>query len=337
MNSMDRILTEAMVRKALKDMKDSPARGARNLVDLGLLFARGPFQRYFLKSLQEIMKNEDSPYYRLVEDTVSHVDQDRLLTFSMNLGYNSCTYGAKTIRQIEKEQHFDIPWAMFLEAGEADSLPDTYDPVICQGNALGIYTWFLFSRQQTAALLSLAAEHRDNAFALFCDAEEITEDLMERAAGINNIMFVVRYGADADDACRILREHRMLYALCLIYTSADVPKILSGEYLDCAQALHPVFAAAIAMPDCSEDERKAVFTYLCGARESQCFQVVPWDCVYDSCSIDSVISEDPCSAGFNAAGHLITMYQQRLQDECNLFLHSLREILRFTFPKVSRT
>lgn len=337
MNSIDRILSEAMVRKALRDMKDSPARSARNLVDLGLLFARGSFQRYFLKSLQEILKNEASPYYRLLEDVVNHVDEDRLLTFSMNLGYNSCTYGARTIRQIEKEQQFDIPWAMFLEIREGEDPLETYGPVIRQGNALGIYTWFLFSNHQTAELLQLAAEHRDCAFALLCDAAEIDEWLLARAEDVNSIMFVVNYSPEADEACRLLREKRMLYSLFLTYTRTDVPKILSGEYLSCAQALHPVFTAAVAAPDCSEEERQSVYRYLRRTREAQVFQTVPWDCVYDSCSIDSVISRDPCSAGFNAAGQLISMYQQRLQSECNLFLHSLREILHYSFPKASRT
>lgn len=333
MNSIDRILTEAMVRKALQDMKDSPARSARNLVDLGLLFARGGFQRMFLRRLQEILKNEASPYYQLLRDTVQHVEQERLLTFSMNLGYNSCTEGSRIIRQLEKEEHFDIPWAISLElCADASRLPD-YHRVITQGKALGVRTWFLHSAQHHSALLQLVAAHPDCAFFLFLDAAEIDATLLEQAALHRHVMFVVRNSPGAEAACQLLRAHSMLYSLCLTCHSSELPALFSGQMLSHAQTLHPVFSAVSAASDCSETERKSIYHYLREVREAQRFHTVPWDCVYDTCSIDSVISQDSCSAAFNATGQLISLYQTHPQVECNLFLHSLRDILRFSFPK----
>ncbi len=333
MNSMDRILTEAMVRKAIADMADAPARSARNLVELGLFFTRSSFQKMFLTRLHDILRNEASPYYRLLQDTVQHVDQERLLTFSMNLGYNSCTHGSKIIRQIEQAQQFDIPWSVFLELRQAANLTALYSPIIDQGKALGIYTWFLHSARHHTAPLALAAAHPDCAFILFLDADEIDDSFLAQAQPLAQLLPVVRSGPGAAEACRLLRQHRLLYALSLTYHSDDVPSLLDGTFFRQAELLHPAFTAVVAADDCSDVQRQRVYHALREAREAQHFCTIPWDCVYDTCSIDSVISQDACSAGFNADGQLISLYHLYPQPTCNLFRHSLRDILHCHFPK----
>jgi len=94
-NSMSRILIETVVRKTLKDMKEDPERGIRNLVDMALHFSNGRFQTNFFQVAQTMLKNENSPYYALLRNISSSVDAERLVTFGMNLGYNSCTLRQK--------------------------------------------------------------------------------------------------------------------------------------------------------------------------------------------------------------------------------------------------
>ena len=95
---MNRILVEGTIRRTLKSMKESPERTIRNLVDLGLNFSNGRFQTRFLKAAQEMLHNQKSAYYSLVKHVAASVDHDLLTTFGVNLGYNSCTLGAKRIR-----------------------------------------------------------------------------------------------------------------------------------------------------------------------------------------------------------------------------------------------
>ena len=81
------MLIESVVRRTVQKLHDSPEREIRNLIDLGLSFADGRFQRKFLKASQKMLRNEKSAYYPLIKDVVSHVDEERLVTFGMNLGY----------------------------------------------------------------------------------------------------------------------------------------------------------------------------------------------------------------------------------------------------------
>lgn len=54
--STSRIIIETIVKKALRDIKDSPERSIRNLVDMALHFSDGRFQRNFLKLRKQCFK-----------------------------------------------------------------------------------------------------------------------------------------------------------------------------------------------------------------------------------------------------------------------------------------
>ena len=53
-----RTIIKTMLNKALRDIESDPDRSIRNLIDLGINFAKGRFQQEFLHVLQEMMKNE---------------------------------------------------------------------------------------------------------------------------------------------------------------------------------------------------------------------------------------------------------------------------------------
>ena len=60
--TMSRLLIETVVKRALEDIKESPERGIRNLIDMALQFSEGRFQREFFTSAQAMLQNENSAY-----------------------------------------------------------------------------------------------------------------------------------------------------------------------------------------------------------------------------------------------------------------------------------
>lgn len=70
------MLVETVVKKALKNIKDNPERGIRNLVDRALQFSSGRFQKNFFAVAQAMLQNENSAYYGLVRDTVAYADME---------------------------------------------------------------------------------------------------------------------------------------------------------------------------------------------------------------------------------------------------------------------
>lgn len=92
-NSMSRILIETTVRQTLYGLKEDSRRSVRYLIDMALQFSQGRFQARFFETAQTWLKNENSAYYALVQDAVSHIETEHLVKLGMNVGYNSCTWG----------------------------------------------------------------------------------------------------------------------------------------------------------------------------------------------------------------------------------------------------
>lgn len=335
---MNRILIETIVRNAIKDMKDSPARSFRNLVDMGLNFANGRFQQQFLTTVQEMLQNENSAYYRVAQDVVYHVDNERLITFGMNLGYNSCTRGAKTIRKTEETEGFDIPWSMCLKIDGKQYAPNkvAYDALFKSGKKLGIYTWLLFSDHEIKALIPLVEKNKDCAFVVFCHPNDIDDNMLDDIEGIHNLMLAVEYQKDTDDtaeACAKLRRREFLYSVYFNYGEADLEHIESGDLWYSTEAMHPSLTLLLATQSCSEETRHKVYDIVVQTRVGQQYATVPWDVLCDNCYVDSVISDRACAAAFDTNGDFYSLGKHHTSDEYNLFKNDLKSILKRAFPK----
>lgn len=145
-SDMTRVLVESTIRRTLKAMQESPEREARNWLTPGPSFSTGRFQTRLISHAQRMLQNAESAYYALVKDVVTYADHDNIATFGVNLGYNSCTKGARLIRETEREKGFNIPWALHLRVSQEKlaSAPGLYPSILREGTSLGIYTYLLF-------------------------------------------------------------------------------------------------------------------------------------------------------------------------------------------------
>ena len=183
-NTIARTLIQTVVRQKLNAIKSDPERSLRNLVDMGLSFAVGGEQKRFLQQAQHALQDENSAYYRIIYDMALHVDTEHLMGFGMNLGYNSLTAGARTIRRLESECGYDIPWCLTLAidrkgytAHESD-----YTSLIEQGKRLGIYTYLIIAPELPVGLFTLLHQQKDCAFLLFTSPDELTGDVIHGPA-----------------------------------------------------------------------------------------------------------------------------------------------------------
>ncbi len=329
------ILIETIVRKAIRDIRDSPKRSTRNLIDMALNFSEGRFQSRFFEMAQSMLRDENSAYYRLIPDMVVNVDTEKIIHFGINLGYNSCTAGAKKIRTLEKKEQFNIPWSvsLIISGEEYEKHEKAYLHVLEQGKKLGIYTWMLYAPGSTEKILALARKYPECAFVIYCSPDEVTGAMLDEAEDMLNLMLAVRYEEGVEDACRLLRFRKFLYSVVYIYEEADADNIFKEEILEKIEVLHPVFTGFLGDEDCGEKTRKAVYQKIIRLRKEQRNSTVLWDIVNDSRFIDGIISEDSCGAAFNAGGYLFHAYGGELQKEYNIFRQPLADILKQAFPK----
>lgn len=336
MESVEYQMIETVVRRTLSDIRDCPERTIRNLIDMALHFAEGKFERNFFSIARHMLENEQSAYYDLVKDAAMNVDTERALRFGMNLGYNGCALGAKTIRENEAKHHVNIPWSlsMIVDSIRFRKLEERYHDLIAQANELGVYMFLIRAKGRTQDLLSLIERHKSSAFVLFCRAEEITDSFIHALRDLPHAMVSVLMSKHADEACAMLRENKHLYALEIPYGTENASGIINGSAFDTAQTLHPAFTLLTPESACPESISCHVYESIQKAREKQQYRTIPLDIVHDFRVIDSIISSDACSACFDESGTLWIAPDQPQRSAGSAFDRSLFDILRETFPKI---
>lgn len=332
--STSRILIETVVRKTIRDIKEAPERSTRNIVDMALQFSRGRFQKRFFSMIQDKLQDERSAYYGLVRDVVDHVDTEHLVTFGLNLGYNSCTVGAETIRKNEEELRCNIPWAVLMQVDceTFAARQGAYQNVIQEGMELGIFSWMLFTESNPSAVLPLIGQYPDCAFFLCCEPQDITSEFLDMISTHRNLMIVVRYADGAGEACEMLRNAERLFSIYYPYSEEDVPEIRSGDLFSEMEQMHPAFGVLLARRDCPEESQRQVSDSVTAARTGQQYQTMLWELDSDNRMVDHVISDDACSAYFDRAGNLYKCEGSAEKPE-NLFTNSLKEIFQQAFSK----
>jgi len=333
-NSMSRILIETVVKSTLKGLREDPERNIRNLVDLALHFSGGRFQQRFFATAQRMLENENSPYYGLVRDLTSYADAEHLLRFGMALGYNSCTYGARRIRQNEALLGHNIPWTVLFQMdGRSPEHLAQYDAAISDGETLGIYAWMLFAPGIPHQLPGLIYRHPDSAFFLFCEPEDLTDSLLDSVSELKNVMLAPRYREGQEGIFDALRALGLPYSACCPYSGEDLEPILNGDLFASVQQVRPVFAVLLPRPDCPEQIRRLAGQAVEQARNEQRFQMVPWELERDNQMIDEIISDDACAVCFDRSGRLLDRDGSPIQPHLSLFEKGLGGVLRIACPK----
>ena len=332
--SLNHTLIETTIRNVIKQIKDDPERNIRNAIDMALTFSRGRFQQHFLKSAQTMLQDPTSCYYKLVPDLINNVDTERIVSFGMNIGYNSCTIGARKIRDIESLSDFNIPWSLFLELSGDDYQKNSHPihSLISQGRDLGIYTWLIYSLDSLCYFLELARSFPECTFTFFCNAEEITPSLLDEANDIYNIMFVLKYDDDIEAACALLRSRKFLYSISYYYDEKDIKKIINDELLIETENLYSVFTLLYSKPT-SFKEVSSAYQHVLHTRAAQKYKTIPFDIIYDNYWIDSIISDQPCSLFFTRSGTCYSLTDQILYENYNYFTNTLFDILKKVSPQ----
>lgn len=327
-----RIIIKTFVKTALKDADESPERCTRNLVDMALHFSKGRFQQEFFEMARTMLNNENSPYYPLIEDTLRHMDKEKLIEFGMNLGYNGCTMGAHIVRKIKRTENINVPWLLFLNIAASDEeLLTNYQPIFDQGKELGIYVYFLYTDDDPIKLLPLIKKNPDCAIILMCRSASVTEDFAEAAETVNNMLIGVKYDDNTDSACLVLRDHKLLYSVYRMYTDKDSEEILSGSYARFTEEMHCPFTAVIAESTCSTQISENVYKAVVGARVAQKYRTIPLDLIYDTERVGNIISPPSSVIGFKPDGAIYNLDNDGKPMTHNIFKESLRDILKESF------
>ncbi len=328
-NTMSRMLIETIVRSYVKNIKEDPDRGIRNLVDMAQHFSKGRFQRDFFSIAQNMLQNENSAYYTLARNAITNIDTERLITFGMNLGYNGCTRGAKCIRANEEKLGCNIPWAIGLQIDSAilDQTAPRYHQLIEEGENLGTFVWSLTDdAKQPINLLPLVTRHPDSAFFLLCEPEDVTPVFLDAIAEVNNLMITVKFDESADGVYSSLRKNGLLYSIWIPYGADDVKTISNGDLFSTVQQFQPLLTFLLAEQDCPVSVQDLVYQTVVQTRYEQTYSTILYEMFGDNRRVDAIISDDACEAFFTSDGTLRQWKNESDLSCYNIFEDSLENI-----------
>ena len=338
---MKRTMAEAIVRRSFYEIQKDPKRAIRNLVDLGRETAGGQLQQKFLGMAQQILKRTDSPYYTLIQNTVQSVDEERLLTFGLNFGWNSLTQGAKQIRDEEAKLGFNIPWSLtlHLENHPENLSGGEYLRLILVGIELGIYSYFLLPKdiQSVKLSLELAAANRNCAFCLLLPEklqEKHKQELAQCTLCPNTLVGINSCSPDWTKQTQWLKNRRYPYLIYRTYAAdEDVDDIVSGRWADSILPYAGIAALLIAQGGTDLRGDSKIYSYAVESRLGQRYPTLILDFYQDNLYMDVCISGDPCFLGVLPDGR-VTEYRQGRETPADdsIRTSSLAELLRH-FPK----
>lgn len=336
------IILDIAIDKGLKEIRVNSKREIRNLVDLGAHFAKGRFQKDFYRMAQRMLEYEDSPYYDLIFNTVNNVDNNIIKKFGTNLGLNSWTYGSETIRNFEKDNGYNIPWTIIFNFVTPTTNPmevlELLD-IIRQGKDLGIYSYMIFidkNFNEKDNLFKIISENSDCAFLLFATPDSIDKkDVLNIRESGNIIISIYMDNLDKEflPLIGLLKENKCLYGIYNNYENENVDEILNNNWIEKVIKLNCTFAFLIGSSACNEENVKKVSSYIRDAKINQKYPIFLMDFYEDIRYVDTIISVEPCFAGFLQDGKLILNNAGNFA-KLSFKEMNLKDILSISMPKV---
>ena len=337
-------IIKSAVENGIRYIKDNPKRGLRNLLDLGEYFASGRFQKYFFELAHEILENEDSLYYDIIENLVKNTNQKNLTCYGINIGYNSFTYGAAIIRKHEKKLGCNIPWAVvfnFEEKSKNDLTCSEILNIVNSGKNMGIYSYMFFLDKNNISdeLYYIFENNSDCAFTLLIDSGIINEKTAEKMGSFPNICIFISVD-DYNSLNRIIvqkfnlmKKYKCLYGGYYRYDETNAKNITDGTVANKLLSLNSNFVICIKKHGCNYELGKNIYEYIYNTRIKINSPVFFIDFYGDYECIDKIISVESCFLSIKNQGQICV---SSICDETghNIRKASLESILADTMPKV---
>lgn len=307
------MVLESVVKHYIQEISDDPKRGIRKLVDLGQQNTRGGFRASFLRFSRDLLRDEESPYYILVQNAAERIDSQILQRICINFGYNSWTKGAGLLRQTRQEKGAVLPWNITIHLDEDMTghrgLQWCRD-LIAAGEEQGIYSYSLFTGhgfRSWEALYGLLASVPDCGIFLFLPAQDAGWE-REALLRLRNTVLLVDFASDswAEQLGRFCESGCMCGLYRRYRSPADGAEIVSGRWLEQTAGYAIPCAIALAAPDAPEELCGQVREYVLQARENPKTPTVLVDYYSDFASISEVIVGRPAFLGIGADGRVTT-------------------------------
>ena len=231
--SSTRSFTLTLAHRAVEDIRRGGFRQLRNYVDMCATLAKKPQQKDFFACAQAALQRTDSCYYSMIHNLLDSVEDDRICTVGVNLGFSGLIYGASKMKVQADADHAPFSWVQVAVCGDA-SLAEQVPAAAKQGS----FVWVLdATRGNPADAAALALANPESVFGILAEPETLTPACIEALLPCMNIVVLPllhtpELTPEACLAARALKKHRMMYMLTVLAAQDEIDSILHPDWVE---------------------------------------------------------------------------------------------------------
>ena len=228
-----RSFTMTLAHRAVGDIRRGGFRQLRNYVDMCASLAKRPQQKDFFAYAQKALQRTDSCYYSLVHNLLDTVDEDRLCTVGVNMGFGGLIYGAS-----EMKKQADVDGQLFSWITAARCGDERLTEIVPKAAKHGNYVWLLDALgTDPAQVVPLAKANPQSAFGLLAESATLTEECVDALAACRNLVVMPLLQSpeltpDACHAARALKSQKMLYMLTVLVDDTCAEDAVQDDWME---------------------------------------------------------------------------------------------------------
>lgn len=253
-----RSFTMTLAHRAVGDIRRGGFRQLRNYVDMCASLAKRPQQRDFFDYAQKALQRTDSCYYSLVHNLLDTVDEDRLCTVGVNMGFGGLIYGASEMKKQADEDSQPFAWITVAHCGDP-VLPS----LVAAAEKKGSFVWVLDATEgDPTEAVSLAKAFPKCAFGVLAAPEALTPDCAAKLAECLNLVVLPllqspELTTDVCRAARALKKQKMMYMLTVLLDDSCADEALQEDWMEGA-AQEAQFCMYARRPTISPEKSEAL-------------------------------------------------------------------------------
>lgn len=301
MNKQDvtKALIELAVDQGMKDMKADSHRSIRRMADLGKQFARGRFQSRIFSLLQRLLSNEDSPYYEMIDQLLTHTNPEHIKRFGINIGYCGWTYGASLLRGKKSETGLSYPWFLVFPWKPDSNAGLTLQEIrslITENCKNGTYCYVIHmqgSLLDHTEIFRLFHEFPDCAFLLELSLNgcALQNAQLEAIGTCPNLMVMLPCESpDCRPLAKTLLSQGSLFSLSFHYQDEDLDSLLNGDLIDSFLSCGSSLLCLIADKNCSPQAQVQMGEFVLNTRMQQKYPAILLEWKSDAERVNQIIN-----------------------------------------------
>ena len=213
-----RSFTMTLAHRAVGDIRRGGFRQLRNYVDMCATLAKKPQQKDFFAYAQKALQRTDSCYYSMIHRLLDSVEEDRICTVGVNMGFGGLIYGASEMKKQADVDGKPIAWITAARCGD-ERLADMVPKAAKKGN----FVWLLdATANDPVQAVSLAKANPQSAFGLLADPAALDDACVNALMACRNlvVMPLLQTPELTAEACRAARRLKAQKMFCRLQTSA---------------------------------------------------------------------------------------------------------------------